>query len=148
MKKKKLLIMTLVVFCFLAFAGLIVMAQEEGPPITIENKIVVLKKSQDPIPGTLKISPGTTVIWVNHSRTPQEILFLDKKVVIACSSPVNFFVGKDGSYESAKIPFGGTASLCFTEKGKYAYLVKASETFYGAAHPSLPKDFKGIIWIE
>lgn len=140
--------MVIVLLCAIAFSGLMVVAQEEAPATTILNKIVVVKESQDPIPTTLKVSPGTTVIWVNHSRRPQEILFLDKKVLQACGSPVNFFIGKDGAYESAKIPFGGTASLCFTEKGKYDYQVKSSETFYGAAHPALQKDFKGIVWIE
>ena len=67
---------------------------------------------------------------MNHSRFPIEILFLDKKVVLACGSPVNFFVGKDGVYESNKIPSGGTASLCFIEKGTYEYNVKSSSTFY------------------
>ena len=70
------------------------------------------------------------MIWVNHSRFPIEILFSDKKVVLACGAPVNFFVGKDGAYESSKIPSGATASLCFTEKGKYEYKVKSSTTFY------------------
>ena len=35
-------------------------------------------------PTNLRSGPGTTVIWVNHSRSPVEILFLDKKVVFAC----------------------------------------------------------------
>ena len=148
MKSTGLITRVILSLCVLAFSGLIVIAQEEVPTITIVNKIIVVKQSQDPIPTTLKISPGTTVIWVNHSRRPQEILFLDKKVVQACGSPVNFFIGKDGAYESAKIPFGGTASLCFTEMGKYDYTVKSAETFYGAVHPAVQKDYKGIIWIE
>lgn len=78
----------------------------------------------------LTSEPGTTVIWLNRSKHPVEILFLDKKVVLACGSPVNFIVGKGGAYESAKIPFGGTASLCFLEKGRYDYKVKSSRTFY------------------
>ena len=82
---------------------------------------------------------------MNHSRTPYEILFLDKKVVLACGSPVNFFVGKNGAYESAKIPFGGTASLCFTEKGKYDYKTKASRTFYLDMEK---EEHKGVIWIQ
>jgi plastocyanin len=83
-----------------------------------------------PKPTILAAKVGTTVIWVNYANRPVEILFLDKRVVLACGSPVNFFVGKDDAYESAKIQFGGTASLCFTEKGEYPYLVKYSSTFY------------------
>jgi hypothetical protein len=67
---------------------------------------------------------------VNQFRSPVEILFVDKKVVSACGAPVNFFIGKDGAYESAKIPQGGTASLCFTEKGEYEYTIRSSRTFY------------------
>jgi hypothetical protein len=85
------------------------------------------------------------VVWVNHSNTPQEILFLDKKVVLACGSPVNFIVGHDGAYESSKVPFGGTASLCFTEKGKYEYIVKSSKTF---AQQPKDKKYRGSVTIE
>jgi hypothetical protein len=53
-------------------------------------------------------------------------------------------VGKDGAYESGKIPFGGTASLCFTEKGKYEYVFKTSATFY----PMKEKEHRGIVWIK
>jgi hypothetical protein len=74
-----------------------------------------------------------------------EILFLDKRVVLACGSPVNFFVGKGGAYESAKIPFGGTASLCFTEKGRYEYIIKVSRTFYAA---TIERDNRGTILIK
>ena len=73
------------------------------------------------------------------------MLFLDKKVVLACDAPVNFFVGKDGAYESGKIPFGGTAGLCFTEKGKYDYIVKSSRTFYLIKEQN---EYKGTILIK
>jgi plastocyanin len=95
-------------------------------------------------PATLEASPGTTVIWVNQSNQPAEIRFTEKKVTIACGAPVNFFINQDGAYESAKIPFGGTASLCFLEKGKFEYVYKASSTFY----PLSEKEHKGIIWIK
>ena len=108
------------------------------------NKIISISAREGIKPSTLSSNPGTTVIWVNHSRQPAEILFLDKKVTLACGSPVNFFIGKDGAYESAKIPFGGTASLCFTEKGKFNYVYKASSTFY----PLQEKEHQGIIWIK
>ena len=95
-------------------------------------------------PSNLISEPGTTVIWVNFSKTPIELLFLDKKVTTACGSPVNFFIGKGGAYESAKIPFGGTASLCFLEKGRFEYVVNSSSTFY----PTKMKEQRGDIWIK
>jgi hypothetical protein len=84
------------------------------------------------------------VVWFNRSRIPAEILFGDKKVVVACGSPVNFYVGKGGAYESGKIISRGTASLCFTEKGSYGYVVKPSETFYRAGE----QEYRGMIIIE
>ena len=105
-------------------------AEETAEPMELVNKVVTITTHYGIKPPDIVSTPGTTVIWVNQTNTPHEILFLDKKVVMACSSPVNFFIGKDEAYESAKIPFGGTASLCFVEKGKYEYRVKASKTFY------------------
>ena len=121
--------------------GLSFAAEEEIKPA---SKVVAVSTNEGLNPSTVSAKRGVTVIWVNYSARPVEILFLDKKVVLACGSPVNFFVGKDGAYESAKIPFGGTASLCFTEKGKYEYLFKTSATFY----PMRDKEHRGIIWIK
>jgi plastocyanin len=144
MERKTHLIMLftlMVVFCCVGFTHA---EEEKGEEVKMINKIVTVKTYEGLIPAILRSEPGTTVIWVNHSSQPVEILFLDKKVVLACGAPVNFFVGKDGAYESGKIPFGGTASLCFTEKGKYEYVFKTSATFY----PMKEKEHRGIIWIK
>ena len=127
-------------------------AEEKNQEVKLVNRtvtIVTTESARDDMkpvvdPVNLNSTPGTTVIWVNFSKTPVELLFLDKKVTTACGSPVNFFVGKNGAYESAKIPFGGTASLCFLEKGKFEYMVNTSSTFY----PSKMKEQRGYIWID
>ena len=119
--------------------------EEETEQLKIVNKIIIINEYEEVRPLTLTTKTGTTVIWVNHSRTPVEILFLDKKVTVACGSPVNFFVGKGGAYESGKIPFGSTASLCFLEKGTYEYMIKSSRTFY---MKQIERDAKGKIMIE
>ncbi|MEE9503756.1 MAG: hypothetical protein V3V90_01375, partial [Thermodesulfobacteriota bacterium] len=85
------------------------------------------------------------VIWVNHSRFSVEVIFIGKQVVLACGSPVNFFVGKDGSYESHKIPSGGTASLCFLEKGRYTYKTKPSKRFILGKKG---EEHYGTVWIK
>ncbi len=146
MKRQSLIIImvTILIGAFL-LTGLTIAAEEKKDDLKIVNKIVVLDEKEGPKPATSTSKPGTTVIWVNHSKSPLEILFLDKKVVLACGSPVNFFIGKDGAYESAKIPFGGTASLCFTEKGRYEYIVKVSRTFYAA---TIERDNRGTILIK
>ena len=144
MKAKGTLVVITVLMGIIYLTGLLFAAEEKKEELRGVNKIVVISTDEGLIPANLSSKPGTTVIWVNHSKTPAEILFLDKKVVIACSSPVNFFVGKDGAFESGKIPFGGTASLCFTEKGTYKYILKASSTFY----PLQPREHRGVIMIQ
>jgi len=88
---------------------------------------------------------GTTIIWINHSKYPVQVVFLEKQVVLACGSPVNFVVGKDGTYESNKIPSGGTASLCFTEKGRYSYKTIPSKKFIVGKKG---KEHFGTVWIK
>ena len=144
MKRRKELIMLLVLIVVSCGVGFTNAEEKKGEEVKMTNKVVTVKTYEGLVPATLRSEPGTTVIWVNHSPQPVEILFLDKKVVLACGAPVNFFVGKDGAYESGKIPFGGTASLCFTEKGKYEYIFKTSATFY----PMNEKEHRGIVWIK
>ena len=142
----------------IVLSGIMCTAEEKGAAqqaapgteeeVTISNRIVKINEKEGASPSILVTSAGTTVIWVNYSKSPLEVLFLDKKVTLACGSPVNFFVGKDGAYESGKIPFGSTASLCFTEKGKYDYIVKVSRTFYMPAQGGAGAEHRGSIVIE
>ena len=145
MKRERLIAIITCLISVFCLTGLSSAADDEGTgEMKLKNKIVVVQTREGLSPKTLVSKPGTTVIWVNQSQQPAEILFTDKKVTLACGSPVNFFVGKDGAYESAKIPFGGTASLCFTEKGKFEYIYKASSTFY----PMQKMEHRGIVWIK
>ena len=120
-------------------------AEEETGDLTITNKIVVVKTFEEPDPVTLFGTVGTTVIWINHSKYPVQVVFLEKQVVLACGSPVNFVVGKDGTYESSKISSGGTASLCFTEKGRYSYKTIPSNKFIVGKKG---KEHFGTVWIK
>jgi len=152
MKKINLIMITAVLSGLIFSASFSAGAEEKDEELKLVNRtvtIVTTESARDDMkpvvdPVNVNSAPGTTVIWVNFSKTPVELLFLDKKVTTACGSPVNFFVGKNGAYESAKIPFGGTASLCFLEKGKFEYMVNTSSTFY----PSKMKEQRGFIWIE
>ncbi len=119
-------------------------ADQPADETKVVNRIVTVSAREGLNPSTVQSSPGTTIIWVNQSNQPAEIRFLEKKVTLACGAPVNFIIGENGAYESAKIPFGGTASLCFVEKGKFEYEYRASATFY----PLAAKEHKGIIWIQ
>ena len=66
--------------------GVVVAAEEETEELKVVNRIVSVSTNQGLMPANLTTSPGTTVIWVNHSRDPIEILFMDKKVTLACGS--------------------------------------------------------------
>lgn len=134
-----LLLVTLLMNPLLAAEG------EEGGGVQLITKIIIITGHSGLKPPDIISQQGTTVVWVNHSNTPQEILFLDKKVVLACGSPVNFIVGHDGAYESSKVPFGGTASLCFTEKGTYEFIVKSSKRF---AQQPKDKEYRGSVIIQ
>lgn len=143
--RRSLIAMTALLLVVFSLSETIDAAGEEKGSLKIINKIVIINEYEEVKPITITSPPGTTVIWVNHSRTPVEILFLDKKVTAACGSPVNFFAGKNGAYESGKIPFGGTASLCFLEKGIYNYIIKSSRTFY---IKQIERENKGLITID
>ena len=152
---QKVVSAVVVVLCIIFLSGIMCLAEDKGAApqaaeeeVAITNKIVKINEREGASPSILVTNPGTTVIWVNHSKSPLEVLFLDKKVTLACGSPVNFFVGKDGAYESGKIPFGSTASLCFTEKGRYDYIVKVSRTFYMPAQGGAGAEHRGSIVIE
>ena len=156
MKKNSSLMLITLFLAIFCCAGLAYPAEEEVPPsealeaeqLKISNKIVRISEKEGAYPQTLFTEPGTTVIWVNNARSVLEVLFLDKKVTLACGSPVNFFVGKDGAYESGKIPYGGTASLCFLEKGTYDYMVRVNRTWYKPALGGMGSDHRGRIEVK
>jgi plastocyanin len=137
----RLAVALVMTFCSQAIS---VGAEATQEDLEIRTAVVTVSAFEGIMPATLQSKSGTTVVWLNRSKIPAEILFRDKKVVAACGSPVNFYIGKGGAYESGKIISRGTASLCFTEKGSYDYVVKPSETFYRAGE----QEYRGTITIE
>lgn len=144
MKRSYAIGSAVVLIIVICAAGISMGTEETKADLEVISTIVTISTFDGIMPATFKSKPGTTVVWLNRSRIPAEVLFLDKKVTIACGSPVNFFIGKDGAYESGKIISRGTASLCFTEKGTYEYLVKSSRSFYKPGE----KEYRGSIIIE
>ena len=144
MKRKSIIALFVIVLVGIYLAGLLLAAEDKNAELKIVNKIITVDY-EGTRPVTLTSKPGTTVVWVNNSRFPIEILFLDKQVTLACGTPVNFFIGGDKTYESNKIPSGGTASLCFLEEGIYEYKVKSSQTFYAGR---IQRGEKGAVIIE
>ena len=81
--KRKTLITTITffwgIFCLTGYTST---AAEKAGQLKVINKIVIINQYEEIKPISITSQPGTTVIWVNHSRTPVEILFLDKKVTL------------------------------------------------------------------
>ena len=91
-------------------------------------------------PLNLMITPGTVVVWLNDYKISSvEVLFPDKKVTMACQSPVNFSISKEGIYVSNSIAYGGVASLCFIEPGTFKYIIERArpqvEDKFGSGNP-------------
>ena len=156
MKNNSFLVSVIYFMAILCFAGFSFAAEEPVPPseeleaeqLKIANKMVRITEREGAFPQTVISQPGTTVVWINNSRSTLEVQFLDKKVTLACGSPVNFFINTEGAYESGKIPYGGTASLCFLEKGTYDYMIRVNRTFYKPALGGIAKDHRGRIDIR
>lgn len=89
-----------------------------------EIQIIHLRHIDGIAPAEAVVKPGTTVVWLNESRAPVELQFQGRQVSIACKSPVHFIVDESGSFISDRIPEDSVASLCFVEKGEFAYSLR------------------------
>lgn len=128
MKKKKLVIALGVSFVVAMMLGLlsleIVSAQEcrlikihgrsEHPSIAIE-------------PAISFISKGDCVVWFNRLFTDETMVtFKEGKMCLdVTKSPMGFVLDSNTCYVTSWIPFAGTSSLRFMEKGTYEYTVQA-----------------------
>ena len=94
--------------------------------IEIKTQVVRIQGYEGVFPLNIYIKPGTVVVWVNQYHGTVGIKFPDKKVTIACKSPVNFSVNDEGEFVSNPIDYGAVASLCFIEPGTYNYFMERS----------------------
>lgn len=138
-----LAILCIVVFCSVQTAY----GEDRATTPEIQHKIVRLYETGGIEPQQLTVQPGTTVIWINESKSLAEIEFTNKEVTLACGSPVRFVVDERGTYVSEKIFRGTVASLCFTEAGEFEYAVKR-EPRKLAAIPAAPPAMKGKIIVK
>jgi plastocyanin len=143
----KFLFVNLIIYslCFPVFST----GTEDIPEeIQLTTKNIFIKNNRVLEPATLTSNLGTTVVWINTSSFPIEIIFIGKKVALACGSPMNFSIDKDGAFHSAIIPRGGTASLCFIEKGTFTYKVESSGTLLIKYSKKERKVSKGTVVIQ
>ena len=147
MKVSRIVFVTIIMyaFCFpfFAFGG-----EDVPKEIQLTTKNIFIKNNRVLEPATLNSNLGTTVVWINTSSFPIEIIFLGKKVTLACGSPMNFSIDKDGAFHSAIIPRGGTASLCFIENGTFNYKVESAGTLLMEYGKKERKVSKGTVVIQ
>jgi hypothetical protein len=143
----KVLFVTLIIY-FFCFPGFSFGAADVPEEIQLTTQNIFIKNNRVLEPATLNSNLGTTVVWINISSFPVEIIFLGKKVTLACGSPINFSIDKDGAFHSAIIPRGGTASLCFIERGTFTYKIESSGTLLMEYGKKERKVSKGTIVIQ
>ena len=120
-----------------------------GEEKKLNTQIVRIGRYEGVSPLNLFITPGTVVVWLNDYKTsPVEVKFPDKKVTMACQSPVNFSISKEGTYVSNSIPFGGVASLCFIEPGTFKYIVERARPAVEVQSDLNPFRFEGQIVVK
>jgi hypothetical protein len=91
-------------------------AESEHPSLIIEPEIAF-------------VSQGDCVVWFNRLATVGQevmVIFKDgKKCLDVSKSPTGFSLDAETCYVTSWIPFAGTSSLRFMQKGTYEYVVKA-----------------------
>jgi len=77
-------------------------------------------------PESLSISKGTCVIWFNRSTANEiKVVFEEgKQCASVTDAPTGFSLNHEQCYVTSWVPFGGTSSLRFTEKGTYEYAIE------------------------
>jgi hypothetical protein len=147
MEKKRLGVYywLLLAFIMVCFAGNAAFIQAAGAKSKTIHKMVYINAEQGIAPRSVTVAPGTTVIWINNSDYRLQLKFTDQQVSMACAAPVNFSLNDEKVFISTGIPLGGVASLCFIQKGEFAYkLIKMDQI--GA--PSTSERFSGAIKVQ
>jgi hypothetical protein len=98
------------------------MAKEENLQPHL-HKIILSNSDEGISPNPVSLKKGDTVVWYNTDKEPVVISFI-QKLGIVCSPIINFYADLSGSYKTAALPLGGTASLCFIKQGEYEFEVK------------------------
>ena len=127
MRKKGLLIAVGLSFVF----TMIIYLSNYGTTFAQECRVVriigmEIHKSARIEPETLLVAKGDCVVWFNRAAAEEiKVTFEDaKKCVSVTNAPVGFSADSAGCYVTNWIPFGGTSSLRFMEKGTYGYVLE------------------------
>lgn len=133
---KKISIVLLGCFMLAAYTGVAAAQSEKmkekiAPDKNINiNKIIRIHYSGAVIPESITVKPGSTVVWINESKSPVEIQFEGKQVSLACKNPVHFVLTENGVFISDRIPNGAVASMCFIETGEFNFIARKVPVAY------------------
>jgi plastocyanin len=153
MKTAKILASLVLALCFAMTSAWAAGEAKDSKIVTDQNiketKIIRLDVLGGIHPAEVTVKPGTTVVWVNDSRSQLELKFEGKQVTLACKSPVHFLIDEDGSFISDRIPQDSVASLCFVEKGEFSYVLRKVATGGAISQPrDNIKEFKGKVIVQ
>jgi plastocyanin len=114
------------------------------------HQIIRIHYSGAVLPESLTVKQGSTVVWINESKSPVEIQFEGKQVTLACKNPVHFVLHEDGFFISDRIPTGAVASMCFIEPGEFSFVARKVPTSYSDSLSDRQriKEFKGQVIVK
>lgn len=146
-EKRTTILLFLCVFA-LHTHNIIAQGAEIKPDMKFSGTKIISITSDEMSLRTLELQAGTTVVWINNTQRIMELEFTGEQVVMACGSPVNFYVDETGSYSSNKVMPNATASLCFVDKGTYDYEVVFRSIRGVGPGGSVRKTFKGKVVVK
>jgi hypothetical protein len=128
MNKKKLMIVMGFIFIF----AMIILLSKLGTLSAQECRIIKIHgRTEHPSimiePDTVFLSKGDCVVWFNRFTAEDvKVTFEEgKRCVDVTKAPMGFSLNAQSCYVTSWMPFVGTSSLRFMEKGTYKYTVEA-----------------------
>jgi hypothetical protein len=127
MNKKRLVIAVGVSFVVAMMMGLFNLEKASAQECRL---IKIHGRSEHPSlaiePQTSFISKGDCVVWFNRLFTDEAMITFKegKQCLDVIKSPMGFSLDAQSCYVTSWMPFAGTSSLRFMEKGTYGYVVK------------------------
>ena len=128
MNKKKLMIVMGFIFVF----AMLILLSKLGTIFAQECRIIKIHgRTEHPSimiePETIFLSKGDCVVWFNRFTAEDvKVTFEEgKKCVDVTNAPIGFSLNAQSCYVTSWMPFVGTSSLRFIEKGTYDYTVEA-----------------------
>ncbi len=75
-------------------------------------------------PASVLAQGAVCVIWVNLGKAAMKVRFNEGKKCVDATNATTGFSLLEGCYVTNWVPYGGTSSITFKEKGTYAYEVE------------------------